>query len=83
MYQAAIANAKASGEASKARRYDRGLKVTRQHNAKPVPVLWKVLFINYSNFRYLSSVKHHIVLLSYSCSSFMSVKQKAKHRRNS
>lgn len=27
MYQTAIANAKASGETSKARRYDRGLKV--------------------------------------------------------
>lgn len=28
MYQAAIANAKAAGESSKARRYDRGLKVS-------------------------------------------------------
>lgn len=32
MYQTAIANAKAAGETSKARRYDRGLKVSAESN---------------------------------------------------
>lgn len=31
MYQTAISNAKAAGETSKVRRYDRGLKVNRPH----------------------------------------------------
>lgn len=32
MYKTAIANAKAAGEASKVRRYDRGLKVRRRRH---------------------------------------------------